>query len=213
MNKLLFNLILVFLIFVFFPQLVFADVVNPNYFTAKCKPGEIEVECSWGRTTLNSPINNRCVRYEKNPNYRFLEGTGSTFGGRQKFCFKTVSTGNFISYHVKAVLPLILITLLLEIPIFFVLVVRDRRALFTVLSANVISVSLFYLATILLQLLLLTKFTQLIIMELAVIAFEAVFIKLMLKEIRFKKILIYSFVANFISAVLGNILLNLVHSF
>jgi len=40
-------------------------------------------------------------------------------------------------------------------------------------------------------------------MESIVVIFEAVFIKLMLKEIAFRRILIYSFVANAVSAILG----------
>lgn len=208
MKKFLFIISLFFIIFISPPRLAFADLVNPNYFTAKCNFGEIEVECSWSRTSLSSPINDGCTRYEKNPNYRFLEGEGHTFGGSQKFCYKAVSAGYFISYHAKALLPLLLITLLLEIPIFFVVVLRGHKALFTVLFANLISVPLFYITTIFLPF---RGFTILIVMELIVIVFEALFVKRMLKEIGFRKILVYSFVANAVSAILGGVILNFIN--
>lgn len=210
MKKLLLGISLIILFFTFSPLLVFADVPNPNYFTAKCNSDEIEVRCSWSRASLNSPINDGCVRYDKNPNYRFLEGTGSTFGGRQKFCFKAVSVSEFISYHINALLPLLLITLLLEIPVFFILGFRNRKALSVVLSANLISIPLLYLSTIFLPF---TRFIPLMIMELIVVVFEATFMRFMLKEIGFRKILIYSFIANAISAILGGVVLNIIGMF
>jgi hypothetical protein len=51
---------------------------------------------------------------------------------------------------------------------------------------------------------------MLLVMELMVIIFEAVFIRFMLREVRFRKILVYSLVANTVSAILGGVLLNLI---
>ena len=82
--------------------------------------------------------------------------------------------------------------------------------MFTVLSTNLISVPLLYLATIFLPF---SGFMALIIMELIVVIFEAVFIKLMFKEIGFRRILIYSFVANAVSAILGDIVLKIISVF
>ena len=208
MKKLLFSIALTLLFIAFSPSQVKADVPNPDYFTAKCNAGEIEVECRWSRSSIDSPIKNGCASYENDPSYRSLTGIGSTFGGSKRFCFKAVSVSDSISHHVATLLPLLSITLLIELPIFFVLGVRNRKALLAVLAANLISVPLLYLATILLPL---TGFTTLIVMELIVIIFEAVFIKTILKEIGIRKLLMYSFIANAVSAILGSVLLNIVN--
>lgn len=204
MKKFLSGIFAVYLFFFFFPKITFADVPNPSYLNAKCNPDEIEVICRWGRDSLGSPVKSECARYENNPNYRFLDGTGSTFGGSREFCFKAVSTSDFIIYHFKAVLMLLFITLLFEIPIFLILVSKNRRALQAVLSANLISVLLFYFITVILSL---SGLVMLIVMELVVIIFEALFIKLILNEIGFGKILRYSIIANMASAILGSVLL------
>ena len=211
MKKFLLNIFLVFLIFIFFLKPASADSVNPEYFSKTCPPGEKEVQCIYKSTQPFGPKTyNECARYENNPNYRFLVEDGHSFGGSQKYCFKAASTGDFIGYYIKVLLPLLLITLFLEIPIFLVFGFRSRRALFTVLSTNLISVPLFNLATIFLPF---SGLVALIIMELIVVIFEAVFIKLMLKEIAFRRILIYSFVANAVSAILGYVILRIISGF
>lgn len=208
MKKFLPYIFLVLFSLICFSKPVAADIPNPNYFTAKCNSDEIEIECSWSRASLNSPINDSCNRYKKNPNYRFLEGTGSTLGGSQKFCFKAISPSEFIGYHTKILLPPVLITLLLELPLFLIMISRNRKALFAVITANLISVSLFYLATVFFPF---TGFPILLVLELIVIIFEAIFIKYLLKELRFRRILIYSFIANTISAIFGTVILNFIN--
>ena len=211
MKKFLLNIFLVLLLFIFLPKPASADLVNPEYYIKTCSPGEMEVQCRYESTQPFGPKTyNECAKYENNPNYRFLVGEGHSFGGSQKYCFKAALTGDFIGYYIKVLLPLLLITLLLEIPIFLVFGFRGRRALFTVLSTNLISVPLFNLATIFLPF---SGLVALIIMELIVVIFEAVFIKLMLKEIAFRRILIYSFVANAVSAILGYVILRIISGF
>lgn len=204
MRKVLSTIFLALLILIFLPSPVFADVLNPDYFTNRCDHGEIEVSCSYrSKEPFGPKTYNECAKYENNPNYRFLVGTGSSFGGSEKFCFKAVSATESINYHVKAILPLLFITLFLEIPLFLIFGFRSRRFLFVIFLANLISVPLFYLATIFLPF---SGFITLIVMELIVIIFEAMFIKLVLKEVQFKKILTYSLVANTVSAILGGFL-------
>lgn len=209
MKKLLLYIFLFLLIFIFSPKTASADIINPDYYSKTCPPGEIEVQCSYKSDTPFGPRTfDECKKYENNPNYKFLDANGHSFGGSQKFCFKAVSTDDFIVYHLKTLLPLILITLLLEVSIFLIIISRSRKALFTALSANLISISLLYLATIILPF---TGFTALIVMELIVVIVEAVFIKLMLKDISFRRIFVYSFVANAMSAFFGSWLLNIIN--
>jgi hypothetical protein len=209
MKKLLFNIFLFFLPLAFIPKIVLADVPNPNYFIAKCHPSEMMVECSYSSEEPFGPKTyNGCAEYENNPKYRFLEQDGSSFGGDIKFCFKDLSSDNFIIYHIKVLLQITPITLLLEIPIFLVFFgFRTKKALRILLTANLLSVPTFYLATILLP----TRgYVPLLVMELIVIIFEAILIKFMFKENRLKNILIYSFIANIWSAIIGSIILDLI---
>ncbi len=201
MKKTLSIIFLALLVLIFLPKETFADIINPDYLTARCDPGELKVHCSY---SSRGPFD-ECAKYENNPNYRFLVGTGSTFGGSKIFCFKAVSTSAFITYHAKAILPLLLITLCLETPLFLIFGFRSRKALLAILFANLISVPLFYTATVSLPF---SGLIVLVIMELTVIVFEAILIKFMLKENRFKKIFIYSATANAVSAILGSALVS-----
>ncbi len=74
--------------FISFPQIVSADVFNPEYFSKKCNPGEIEVQYSYRSDTPFGPETyNECARYENNPDYRFLAGDGHSFWGRTEILF------------------------------------------------------------------------------------------------------------------------------
>ncbi len=203
LEKFLSYMFLSFLFLFFLPKVVLADVPNPDYFTAKCNPIEIEIECSYkSKEPFGPKIYNECAKYENNPNYRFLEGTGSSFGGRQKFCFKAVSSKDFIVYHIKTLLPLLLITLILEIPVFFIFGFKGKKALFALLFANLISVPSFYLATVFLP----QGF--ILVLELMIIIFEGIFIKFWFKEIKLRRILLCSFTANIVPAIFGSVIIN-----
>lgn len=67
----------------------YADVMNPEYLTKKCKPGETEViahyesEKPFGPTTYDET-----TKYENDPSYYYLVSHGSSFGGNVKYCKK-----------------------------------------------------------------------------------------------------------------------------
>lgn len=190
----------------FYPSKALADVINPAYFTASCNPGETEIECSWTRNSISGPIKDGCTKYKNNPNYRYLEGTGSTFGGENKYCFKPVSTNNLVMFYLKEFLFLFTITFLIELPIFILHGLRSKKAILSVTTANLISTFFLYLATITLPF---SGFLPLLAMELAVIAFEVIIIKNSLKNISLRKIMISVLVANIVSATLGTFFLRL----
>ena len=198
------------LLFFIFPKQIFADVPNPEYFTAKCNPDEVEVECSYSQTGFGAPMKGECLKYENNPSYRFLSGTGSTFGGSRKYCFKPISTIAIIAHHVKSFSPLFVITILFEVPVFFIFGLRTTKALFSVLLANFISVTLFYSATIVLPF---GGILILLLMELGVIALESTIIKIRLKQVGWKRIVVSALIANIVSATAGNVALNFFHQF
>ncbi|MCR4264514.1 MAG: hypothetical protein NUV98_07435 [Candidatus Roizmanbacteria bacterium] len=205
MKKFLMNIFLFLLLFIFFPETASADLVNPEYYTKTCSPGEVEVECSYKSTQPFGPTTyDECAKYKNDPDYRYLVEEGHSFGGSQKYCFKAVSPVAFFLYHVKTLLPLLFITLLLEVPLFLLFVRKGRKALLAVLFANLVSVPLLYLITIFLPF---SGYMLVIFLELLVVIFEALFIKRMLNEIMFKKLITYSFVANAVSAIFGSAVL------
>lgn len=207
-SRSLFILLISLIIFLFIsPKFVSADMTNPDYFTSSCDLDEIEVECvidvgnPYPRTF--SIFYNACDKYEKSPNYRFLDSTHGT----GKYCYKSTSVVAFVKYHMKKLFPLLLITLLIELPIFLIFRFKNIKNISVVILANLISIPLFYVVTIV------TPFkglNPLIFMELVVVIFEAILIKFFLKGVSFKKVLVYSFAANFASAFIGILIINLV---
>ena len=192
---------------------VFADVFNPRYFNSKCNSGEAEVECSYRSEKPYGPkIYNGCILYENNPNYRYLAGEGHSFGGSLKYCLKAELTITSIGYHIRSISLQLVFTLLLELPLLLLMIREEprKKVLLTTISANLISIALFYLVTLFLPA---SGLLLLVVMELVVIIFETIFIKIFLKKVGFKKILIYSFVANLFSATVGSVLLKVVVAF
>ncbi len=193
---------------ILFNKIAYADLINPEYYSKTCKPGEMEIQCSYKSTQPFGPKTyNECAKYENNPAYKYLTGEGHSFGGRSKYCYKATSIENYLVYHIRTLLPLLLITLLLEIPLFLLMISKTRKGLLTVVLANLISVPLLYIATVLLPF---TGFLLMLTMELTVIIFETLFIKFIYQDARFGKVLTYSFFANITSAIFGNVLLNLI---
>jgi len=101
----MFVLIIINLLFVILTFKVKADVINPEYLTKKCQPGEKEVVCTFKRKKTFGPITeNGCTQYEENSNYYLLSSTGSSFGGSSKYCLK-VKEEQEISQNKSGTLP------------------------------------------------------------------------------------------------------------
>jgi len=212
-KKFLWNASLILLIIIFYES-VSADIINPEYYTKKCLPGEIEIECRWQtEEPFGPPIYDECAKYRNNPDFRFLEGEGSSYGGRSKYCLKPSLNIYSTALAIKILLQLLLITLLMEIPIFLIFGFRSLKAIFVILLANLISLPLFnllaYFLAIFLSSLAFARPIVLIIVELLVIIFEAKFIEFNLKDVKLKRVLISSFIANTISAMCGKIALTI----
>jgi len=68
---------------------VYADVINPEFFSKKCDLGETPIICSYKSEKPFGPrTEDNCKQYENNPKYRNLTGHGSSFGGEEIYCFK-----------------------------------------------------------------------------------------------------------------------------
>ncbi len=72
-----------------------ADVMNPDFLTKQCIQGEKEIICSFSSEKPFGPRTvDECKKYEKNNNYYYLVGHGSSFGGREKYCLKIGAKDN-----------------------------------------------------------------------------------------------------------------------
>lgn len=200
------NIILFIFIFLVGNKPVFADIPNPTYDLLRCKSNELQIECSWSSPNFQI-TEDECVQYRNNPQYRLLTGTGNSFGGSSKFCYYA-SLPNIIIYHVRIVLSLFFLTLLLEIPVFFIAGFHTKESIFSVVLANAISVPVFYFVTsLLLYSVLIVPF-----LELLVIIFESLFLRHRLRNIKTHKIVVTTFIANIISAFIGSLIISyLIH--
>lgn len=204
------KLVSVLFIFIFSSSLlssifgpVKADLVNPEYYSKKCNPGEIEVKCSYNSEDPFGPTTyDGCLDYKNNPNYRYLVGEGHSFGGKSIYCFKPQNSTQFISSIFSKTAPQLLGTLLIELSIFVLVGFRRKTDILFVSLANILSVLGFTAIGLTTQL----GFIQILIAELLVIVFEVFFI-LKTTHRSLGSVVGATVTANILSATLGTILL------
>jgi hypothetical protein len=64
-----------------------ADMINPEFNTKHCKPGEKEITASYSSKEPFGPrTSDETKKYENNPNFYELSSHGSSFGGEVKYC-------------------------------------------------------------------------------------------------------------------------------
>ena len=193
---------------------------NSEYFIKTCPLNKIEKECHYRSIEPFGPkTESDCYLYENNPKCDFLVGSGSSFGGSQKYCcisgFEEFESKNpyhplmsFYVYILKPLFLMIIFTLLIELPIFFIFGFRDKKSLFSIILANLISVIAFYVVGFFL----LHGIIFILLAELLIIIFETIFLRLILKEFKIRKIILATLVANIASATIGGYLLILFSS-
>lgn len=197
----------------FVAKVSFADVVNPEYFTATCNPNEVEVTCSWSRSNMYAPVVDECKVYENRPGYRYLVGEGHTFGGSTKYCFdSSKATGeqtvNFYPSRFLRTYPLLLaITLLFEVPVFMLFGLKTKRDLLFVIFANLISTLFLYISTAVLAF---GGIMGILLLEAGVIIIEFLILRVALKIVKTKRLVLSVIVVNLISGVIGTAVLALV---
>ncbi len=104
----------------------------------------------------------------------------------------------------------VLLTLALELPIFYLLGFKSKKALGLVAIVNIISVSAFHILNFTLNVELFYG-VGLLIAELLIIIFEFSLLAMFLrKEIAIKKIIIATVVANTVSALIGIFIINII---
>jgi hypothetical protein len=206
-NFLLFSFLLLFF-FLFSSNSVYADLVNWEFHSAKCQPGERMVSCDW---RSNEPFGQKnsdsCRQYKNNPNYRYLSSEGHSFGGSSKYCERYTLIGFFTGYIMSLVG-----TLIFEIPIFSLFkTFRSKKSIFALILANVVSMFVFLLFQRFVPFLIpqfgsesILTYWLFLIFECLVIILEAYIIKIYFAEIELKKIIFPVFLSNLISATIGS---------
>ncbi len=72
-----------------------ADLINPDFLTKTCKPGETEVTCSYkSKDPFGPRTSDGCKKYASDSSYYYLVGHGSSFGGEEKYCLRIGASGN-----------------------------------------------------------------------------------------------------------------------
>ena len=215
---------------------VYADV--PIIFrTGDCPSNKVEVRCDYYFIELfGRRVHIGCEEYYENPKCEHIGGGGSTWGGESIYCCEP-DFSNYASIYVFyknllwytfLILLSILLTLLLELPIFWIFGFRDKKSLFIIILANLTSLPLFYIATRYIYFYFTTSFGSYIaygyfstflwfsdlipvlIFEIPVIIYEALFLIIFLKNVNTKKILLAVFIANIFSATIGGLILSLI---
>ncbi len=201
------------IIFLVPPRTASADMPAPEYWQKKCIPGQLQIECRYQSDVPFGPKKGDCQRYENDPNYKLLVSTGSSFGGLAKYCLQSPSASSrlehYLTHYPRKILPLLLVTLLLEIPTFALFGLRSKEALVNIFVANLVTVSVFYHF---LAITTLTGWWPVTLAEIFIALFEIVFLKLRLKKFSWGKVAAAAVLANFVSAYLGNMLTSILIS-
>jgi hypothetical protein len=194
------------LIALLFPRLIQADVINPEWFDKKCGISEREVVCSYtSREPFGPRIYDDCQKYKYNPNYRYLVGRGSSFGGSEKYCTNLPLLVNvpLITHHdVLEVGRNFLLTLIIELLVFSLLPLKIMGLRKAVVLANLVSVPLFYLVVKLLG----GGFIVIVAGEIGVIILETTMLASILK-VPNRNIVGAVILANLSSAIFGGMIL------
>jgi len=176
----------------------------PEYVWKKCPQGQLQVECRYSTDVPFGPRKWDCQRYENDPNYILLVAGGRNFTGVAKYCLQSPPSSSrlehYLIYYPKRILPLLAWTLALKLPIYVLFRVRSKAALINILIANFVTVSVVYHF---LAVTTLTGWYPVILAEVFIAPFEAVFLKLRLKQFRWEKIALATVFANLTSTLIG----------
>lgn len=167
-----------------------------------------------------------CKEYRDNPVYRYLTSGGHSFGGSEKYCYKpafsTLPTNptevlidlyDIIQGVIPQMIPLLIINLIFELPIFYLLGFKKIIPLFIIFLANVFSTTLFLLMDIFLfHYLSLGIFGNAIIGEVIVITTEILILRTVIKEPSFRYLIKAVLMANITSATVGTMTLFIAQS-
>lgn len=204
--------------FLLFTHSAYADLMNPEYLTKKCQPGEQEIVCSYSRKSMLSDYDeHECIPYKNNASYYYLTGHGSTFGGQDKYCLKhgAVAVSNpqlyYNFYVLKNFIYALLITIILELIAALIYLRKNtkyKNILKTIIVANLISLPIVWF--------IIPQLTTIILLrgvfsELFAFLFEAIIIYyLNQKYLTLKQSVILSLIMNASSFIIGGKILQLI---
>lgn len=217
------SFIIIFLfVIILFPVVAKADLINPEYRAAVCKPTEKMVTCSTPGFLSDMASNfqiHDCDKY-KNANYYLLDKEGHSYGGQAKYCRTDSHPISAASYYVL----IFFLTFALEYIVLFIVGFRNRKGLLAIFLANVVSVPLFQLAaanhsvryfiglfSIPISVPLLSSSLALIPLEIGVIVIESLIIYFLAKAKGYWKTLLWVALANAVSAILGSWILTKIY--
>lgn len=206
------NLILPLFLFISFFILInhLQAAPNPTYvynpyesLGKECPMGEQKVSCTNGQNLLLSL--DQCKKFSTNPRYSFL---GNEVENRSVYCYKPMSVEQMVvaysdlmsGFLTNKLALMLLITLLIELPVFFIFDFRTKRHFNNILFVNFISVPLALLTLVF------SSYSGLLVLltiSIFVIMFEAATLIVFNKGLDYMRIIKTSFTANVLSTLLG----------
>ncbi len=122
----------------------------------ECNVGEQKASCTYSSAIMFGY--DSCKKYSLNPRFTFLESVGTDVV-RNIYCYHPLTTGQLLDSYTELISGfvtntlsvVILLTILLELPVFFALGFRTKKHLINVVFINFISVPLVNLTLLLLH--------------------------------------------------------------
>lgn len=192
MKKILLTIPLILVTLLSFTTPLHADLIIPYHFDipdGKCTLGQVEYPTFWSNTQFQS----------------------------ERDCLTLTDPSDLTAYIFAYILPILIITILLELPIYLLFFGKKYKSIKPLIYTNIITVPIFQLVSsqiiILLQLPVLTSsinnFYIITLLEILVVIGEIALIRKWIKDVRPRKIFRYSLLANSISALIGLLLLSI----
>jgi hypothetical protein len=194
-----------FLVLFLLTEPAYADVPIKEFSEAQCSLGEKMVACDNGFRWTGIKTD-ECQNYRFNPAYRQLtvetkyNRQVSSDHGEEKYCLRAGSFIELLGYHVLNSGRLLFITLIIELPLFWLFRFRGKKCALTILLMNALSVPALYFLSLALPY---RNLYILLALEMGVVVFESYLLRQFNREFTLRNIFIFTIIINTVSAIFG----------
>jgi len=206
-------LIIAFIWFFSLVPIAFADLVNYDFINSTCKPGEQWISCTNYIKSTDLVTTDNCKKLELDPHYTLLTEKSSILGGERTYCYREMSSSEFFPQYLsrlykfigEVIAPLVFLTVILELPVFFALGLRTKKQLMSVIFVNFITVPLINVTLFLIPI---GGLMMLLAGAMFAVFFESGSLVAFNKTLTLPRIFGITFGANVLSAVVGGLILS-----
>jgi hypothetical protein len=186
---------------------VYADIPIKEFSDAQCSLDEKMIVCDNGFRWNGNNKTNECQNYRLNPAYRQLtvetkyDRQVSSDHGIEKYCLRNGSFIELFGYHVLNSGRLLLITIIIELPLFWLFRFRGKKCALAIILMNALSVPILYLLSLALPY---RNLYILLVLETGVVIFESYLFTRFNREFTLRNIFIFTLIINAVSAIFGS---------